>query len=82
MSIERKRTEMIYAIFRRLVSGGRTAVRPGDIASALRDRGQPLGSWEVRGELSTLEAQGLICCNEDTGAWQLPEKGASLKKTG
>ena len=76
--MQRKRTETIYAIFRELAAGRREDIRPGDINSVLRDRGQPLGTWEVRGELSVLESEGLIKCDPQTGAWHLTE----MQKTG
>ena len=82
MSVQRKRTETIYAIFRELVDGGRDSVRPGDINTVLRDRGQPMGTWEVRRELSRLEDEGLISCDAATTEWHLTEKGASMQKAG
>jgi hypothetical protein len=52
-------------------------VRPGDIASLLRERNQPLSFWEIRGELSTLEASGLIASDPDTGEWRPVAKSSA-----
>ena len=51
----------------------RDTIRPGDVNSALRERGSPMGTWEVRAEFSRLEQEGRIQCDEDTGNWRLAE---------
>ena len=76
MSISHRRTKLVFATFEELVGEGRTEVRPGDITNRLRERNLPLSYWEVRGELSNLEAEGLICVHAETGAWQLAPKAA------
>jgi hypothetical protein len=53
------------------VDAGRTEFRPGDIVSRLREQNQPLGTWEVRGELSNLEAEGILRVSEATGDWSM-----------
>ena len=73
MSLERKRTETVYEIVRELVDSGRTVFRPGDVCSALRQRNQPMGAWQVRGEFHLLEQRALIKPNPETGDWQLTE---------
>ena len=50
---------------------GRDEFRPGDIVSRLREMNQPLGTWEVRGELSNLEADGVLVVDDQTGAWRM-----------
>lgn len=80
MSIAQRRTKLVFAVIETLVANGRTEFRHGDIASHLREQGQPLGVWEIRGELSNLEAEGLITANAATGAWQLAPTRA--RKTG
>ncbi len=71
MSLERKRTETVYGVVRALAEGGQVAFRPGDVCSMLRERNQPMGTWEVRGEFHILEEQALIELNPETGDWQL-----------
>ncbi len=71
MSIERKRTETVYAILRELVEGGRSVFRPGDVCSVLRERNQPMGAWLVRGEFHVLARESLIELNPETGDWRL-----------
>lgn len=73
MSIDDHRTDEIYAVIRSLVASGTTTFRPGHIADALRAAGEPLLSWEIRGELSKLEARGLISADPATGAYSLTE---------
>jgi len=81
LSIERRRTETVYGVIQELFEQGRTAVQPGDVSDVLRQRGAPLGAWEIRAELSNLEAQGRLTCDEDTANWHLTES-SSLKHTG
>ena len=81
MSIEQRRTETVYAVIQELVDQGRTSFRPADVTSILRDQGQPLGAWEVRGEFSILEARGLIELNAESADWSLT-KVASREAAG
>jgi hypothetical protein len=76
LSIGHRRTKLVFATFEELVGEGRTELRPGDITDRLRQRNQPLSYWEVRGELSNLEAEGLIEVHPDTGAWRLAQQAA------
>ena len=78
MSIERRRTEAVYAVIEELFASGRESVRPGDVNAVLRERNAPLGTWEVRAEFTRLESEGRIACNEDTGDWHLADP-ASLQ---
>ncbi len=71
MSIEQRRTKRIFEVIQEIVGADGKGFRPGDIASVLRERGQPLGAWEIRGQLSILEAEGLIRLEPDSGAWQI-----------
>ena len=76
MSIERRRTEMVYSVIRELFSNGKTSVRPGDVNALLRERDTPMGTWEVRAEFSHLESDGRLACDEDTGDWYLTESSS------
>ena len=67
---------MVYTIIRELVANGKSAVRPGDVNAQLRERGSPMGTWEVRAEFSRLERDGRLACNEDTGDWYLTESSS------
>ena len=80
MSIGHRRTKLVFTTFEELVVEGRSEIRPGDITQRLRERNQPLSYWEVRGELSNLEAEGLIEVHPETGGWQLA--GQPFRKVG
>ena len=71
MSIEQRRTKRIFEVIQEIVGAEGKDFRPGDIASVLRERGQPLGAWEIRGQLSILEAEGLIRLVPESGGWQI-----------
>ena len=81
MKKEHPRTELVYEVICELIEQGKSSVRPGDVNSVLRERGAPLGTWEVRAEFTQLERIGRITCDEDTGNWHLAAN-ASLKNTG
>lgn len=70
MSIALRRKKVVLSVIEKLLGDGRTEFRPGDIADYLRERGQPMGVWEIRGELSNLEADGVIENDADSGAWR------------
>lgn len=76
MSVGRKRTEIVYAIILELVEDGLQQLRPGNVNSALRERGQPMDTWEVRGEFSNLQARGLIALDTATGDWHVTKNAA------
>jgi hypothetical protein len=42
--------------------------------------GQPMGTWEVRGLLSRLEAEGEIVVDAASGAWYLADKGSEPQR--
>ena len=81
MSIERRRTEEVYSIIQELVADGLSSLRPGDVNSALRERGAPMGTWEMRAVFSELEQEGRLACDADTGDWHLIDS-TSLKDAG
>jgi hypothetical protein len=80
LSIGHRRTKLVFSAFEDLIAKGQTEIRPGDITTRLRERNQPLSYWEVRGELSNLEAEGLIQVHAESGAWRLATQAA--RKTG
>lgn len=71
MSVEQRRTKLVLSVIQDLVAAGQGDFQPGDVNAALRRQGQPLGTWEVRGEFSTLTADGWIELNPATGRWTL-----------
>lgn len=82
MSIQKRAAHSIFDVFTQLVEAGKTEVRPGDIASTLRDQNNPMGVWEVRGILSQLADDGLIVLNPETGAWLLADTDAKQVDAG
>ena len=71
LSLAQRRTNLVLSVIEKLVAEGRTQFRPGDLVSRLREQNQPLDTWEVRGELSTLEAEGVIELEPDSGSWRM-----------
>jgi hypothetical protein len=69
-----RRTDLVLGVFKELIANGADSVQPGAINDRLRELGQPMGTWEVRGELSNLEASGEIINDAATGAWYLREQ--------
>jgi hypothetical protein len=80
LSIGHRRTKLVFTTFEELVVEGQSEIRPGDITQRLREKNLPLSYWEVRGELSNLEAEGLIEVRPETGGWQLV--GQPVRKVG
>jgi hypothetical protein len=80
LSIGHRRTKLVFSTFEELAGDGHKEIRPGDITTRLRERNLPLSYWEVRGELSNLEAEGLIEVDAETGAWRLIAK--AVRKAG
>lgn len=71
MSLGQRRTNLVLSVIEKLVAEGRREFRPGDVVSRLRAQNQPMETWEVRGELSNLEAAGMIMLEPDSGAWRM-----------
>ncbi|MEQ8861761.1 MAG: hypothetical protein RIC56_24235 [Pseudomonadales bacterium] len=70
MSLDQRRTDLVLAVIENLLADGRTTFRPGDVVARLRERNEPMGTWEVRGELSRLEAEGVLALDPDTAEWR------------
>ena len=79
MTTDQRRIDAIYLIIQELAAQ-RPEFRPGDVATFLRDRGQPVAVWEIRGQLSRLEAAGLLSNDPVTGVWKL--SGESSRQVG
>lgn len=71
MSLDQRRTDLVLTVIEQLVAEGRCQFRPGDVVSRLRERNQPLGTWQVRGDFSQLEADGYIVVDDETGLWRV-----------
>lgn len=82
MSSDRRRTQRVLRIFEELAAKAEPGqgVRPGAINDALRAADTPMGSWEVRFELSQLEAAGNVRCDPDSGAYFPVPASQSAKK--
>ena len=81
MSIDRRRSDIVLRVFKELIGASPGGVSPGAINARLRELGEPMGTWEVRGALSDLEAAGEIVVNAQTGAWHLGDSAARLRGT-
>jgi len=73
LSTDQLRTDQVFTVIESLTDDGQTEFRPGHIADRLRESGQPMLTWEIRGELARLEAAGLISSDEETGAYRLAD---------
>ncbi len=82
MSVERRRTVVVQGIIEELIAGGKINVRPGDVCSRLREKGLPMGSWEVRAEFTRLEEDGVIVIDPATAGWTLAKKTGAAKASG
>lgn len=87
MSTELRRTHLVLDVLKSLIADGvgTDGLRPGDICARLREMGSPMDTWQVRGELTNLEAAGAISVDPRSGAWFLAEPAddteAPLKDT-
>jgi len=80
---QRERTQKVFNAIKSTVDNSTsTPFRAGDISQTLRNGGFPLGSWEVRGEFSTLQSAKMIELNSAAASWQLTESGANTTKLG
>ncbi len=80
MSLEQRQTDLVRSVVEALVADGREPFRPGDVVSRLREQNQPMGTWEVRGALSRLEAEGTIVLDPASASWRMAE--ARSRKAG
>jgi DNA-binding FadR family transcriptional regulator len=76
---DRRRVDLVMRVFKELVAAGATGVSPGAINTRLRELAEPMGTWEVRGALTALEADGEIVVDERSGAWFLADDSAKTQ---
>ena len=77
-----RRTNLVLAAIEALVKAGMHGFMPADVNAQLRASGEPMLPWEIRGELSVLEASGEICVDPVTAVWSMRVDDAAKAKTG
>lgn len=65
-----RRTRRVLQVARTLLEQQPEGIRPGDINARLRAENEPMGAWEVRGELSRLERSGELALDAATALWR------------
>ncbi len=64
-----RRTKLVLEAVQALVNAGKQGFSPADVGRQLREEGEPMSAWEVRGALSTLEASGEVRVDPATALW-------------
>jgi len=82
VSVERRRTAVVQGVIEELIAGGKATVRPGDVCTLLREKGLPMGTWEVRAEFTRLESEGVIRIDPASAAWTLSPSAAESRRAG
>jgi hypothetical protein len=72
----------VQGIIEELITGGTAAVRPGDVCTRLREKGLPMGTWEVRAEFTRLESEGVIRIDPASAAWTLAPRVEEARRAG
>ena len=65
-----RRTRRVLQVAQALLEQRPEGIRPGDINARLRAENEPMGAWEVRGELSRLERSGELSLEPATALWR------------
>jgi len=79
----RERTQKVFNAIKSTVDNSTSqSFKSGDISQTLRNGGFPLGSWEVRGEFSTLQQSKMIELDTAAADWRLTAAGAKTEKLG
>ena len=66
-----RRTKLVLAAIQALANGGTQGFTPAEVGAQLRAQGEPVSAWEIRGELSNLEAAGNIRIDPASARWYL-----------
>ena len=69
----RRLTRTIYDAFCEVASMGDGEVSVSDIVQYMREHDNPMGIWNVMGELSKLRQMQLVELNEESANWTLIE---------
>ncbi len=80
MTTDRRHIDLVLRVFKELASAAANGISPGAVNTRLRELGEPMGAWEVRGAFTTLETDGAIVIDEQSGAWHLTEGRAKTNK--
>ncbi len=80
MTTDRRHIDLVLRVFKELAPASADGITPGAVNTRLRELGEPMGTWEVRGAFTALETDGAIVIDEQTGAWHLAENLAGTKK--
>ncbi len=80
MTADRRQIDLVLRVFKELVAAGVDGVTTGAVNVRLREIGEPMGTWSVRGAFSTLEAEGEIVIDEQTGLWYLADECAESQQ--
>jgi hypothetical protein len=80
MTTDRRHIDLVLRVFKELVAEGTDGVSPGAVNSRLRELGEPMGTWEVRGAFTTLETNGAIVIDTQTSAWYLADDHSKTRK--
>lgn len=73
MTTDRRHIDLVLRVFKELAPTRAGGITPGAVNTRLRELGEPMGTWEVRGAFTALETEGAIVIDEQTGAWYLAE---------
>ena len=83
MSTQARKTRLILETIQQIVADGQTDFGPGHVADALRKTSSAMLTFEIRGEFSKLEADGLITVDPNTGLYRLAQTASqATRKTG
>ncbi len=85
MTTDRRHIDLVLRVFKELAPASANdfaerGITPGAVNTRLRELGEPMGTWEVRGAFTMLEQDGAIVIDEQTGAWHLAEDRAKSQK--
>ena len=80
MTTDRRHNDLVLRVFKELAPAHTNGITPGAVNTRLRELGEPMGTWEVRGAFTMLEQDGAIVIDEQTGAWHLAEDRAKSQK--
>ena len=80
MTTARRHIDLVLRVFKELAPTRAGGITPGAVNTRLRELGEPMGTWEVRGAFTALENDGAIVIDDQTSAWYLAEDRAKTQK--